>query len=282
MSIRSQILAALRSSSPAAKSAGPIHAEERPQTVDGRLLIGKKVLITGAGKNIGKATALEMAVQGATVYFTDIEATTCCALEQQLKCFQAQSQGFVSDVSKKEDNDSLFEYFKANHITPDVVVNNVGISSAEFLTTFRTNVFGPMHLTGLFLRMMIENNVHGSIIFMTSIHQDTPRTEMTYSSSKAALEMIIKELSLEVAPHGIRVNGIAPGYVAEDGQGNPLPHEYTPLHRTSVTPQYVGRAAVYLASDYFSRYTTGTTLKIDAGLSLVNYFSFIWHRNDGS
>ncbi len=83
--------------------------------------------------------------------------------------------------------------------------------------------------------------------------------------------MIINELALELAPHNIRVNGIAPGAVGEDEEGEPLPHNDTPLHGTKVGPQYVGRAAAYLASDYFSRHTTGTVLKIDGGLSLHHY-----------
>jgi NAD(P)-dependent dehydrogenase (short-subunit alcohol dehydrogenase family) len=83
--------------------------------------------------------------------------------------------------------------------------------------------------------------------------------------------MIIKELALDLAPYHIRVNGIAPGYIDEDKNGNPITHKYTPLYKSSINPRYIGRAAVYLSSDFFSRFTTGTVLKIDAGLSLYNH-----------
>ncbi len=83
--------------------------------------------------------------------------------------------------------------------------------------------------------------------------------------------MIIQELAVDLAPYGIRVNGIAPAWVAEDEQGNPLSQEYHLLHHCSINPRYIGRAAVYLASDYFSKFTTGTIIKIDAGASLYNY-----------
>ena len=84
--------------------------------------------------------------------------------------------------------------------------------------------------------------------------------------------MIVKELAIDLAPHRIRVNGIAPGWVAENEQGLALIHRYVPLHNCSINPRYIGRAAVYLASDYFSEFTTGTVLKIDAGLSLYNHY----------
>lgn len=102
---------------------------------------------------------------------------------------------------------------------------------------------------------------------MTSIHQWVPNGDPAYSASKAALGTVIRELALELAPHGIRVNGIAPGYVNEDEEGRPVPHPDTPLGGVSVAPRYIGRAAVYLCADHFSRHTTGTVIKVDGGLS---------------
>jgi len=271
--IRNRIRAALGGAAPGADAHAPLIAPEPPLLCDGKLLSGKNVLITGAGRNIGKNIALEMATQGANVYFTDVEATRCSALEKELRSAQHCAKGFVSDVTSRGDNDSLAGFLAANGIVPDILVNNVGTDADDFLTTYRTNVFGPAHLTDLISKLMIEKKVAGSILFITSIHQETVRGSIGYSSSKAALPMIIKELAMKLAPQGIRVNGIAPGYVAEDPRGAPVPHKYTPLHGTSVHPRYIGRAAVYLASDYFSRYTTGATLTIDGALSLVNYFS---------
>ena len=138
---------------------------------------------------------------------------------------------------------------------------------------YHINVFGPLDLTQHISQMMIDHQINGSIIFITSIHQWIVRRSAGYSSSKAALGMIIKELALELAPYKIRVNGIAPGYVKEDRDGKPLLHKYTPLHNTSINPCFIGRAAVYLASDFFSKFTTGAVIKIDAGLSLYNHLS---------
>jgi NAD(P)-dependent dehydrogenase (short-subunit alcohol dehydrogenase family) len=91
-----------------------------------------------------------------------------------------------------------------------------------------------------------------------------------YSATKAALGMLVKELAVDAAPYGIRVNGIAPGWVAVDEQGGVLRHLYTPLGQSSIDPACIARAAVFLVSDYHSPATTGAVLTIDGGLSLYN------------
>jgi NAD(P)-dependent dehydrogenase (short-subunit alcohol dehydrogenase family) len=284
MSFKSRLKAALKAfiNPPIApKFVAPKPAPEPSIVIDNQLLAGKKVLITGGGRNIGRSIALEMAKQGANIFFTDLERERCENLEKELSYYPVNSIGFVSNISKTEDNDYLFNYLVENNINIDILVNNVGIQLetskikdfdlGEWHKTFNTNVFGPMYLTKLISQRMVNHHIHGSIIYITSIHQWEIVCWPSYSSSKAALGMIIKELAIELATSGIRVNGIAPGWVGEDEQGNSLRHSYTPLHNSSINPCYIGRAAVYLASDYFSKFTTGTILKIDAGLSLYNH-----------
>jgi NAD(P)-dependent dehydrogenase (short-subunit alcohol dehydrogenase family) len=249
--------------------------------MDNKLLFGKNALITGAGRNIGRSIALEMARQGANVFFTDIDQERCLKLEQELKEDRVKSKGFVSDISKTEDSDALHSFLVQEKIGIDVLVNNVGIQFypddiqnldlSEWQRTFSTNVFGPMYLTKHIAGMMKSSGTQGSILFVTSMHQSVPIKSICYGASKAALGMVVKEMSLELASRGIRVNGIAPGWVLENEQGLPFDFRYAPLHKTSINPCYIGRAAVYLASDYFSKFTTGTVLTIDAGLSLFHY-----------
>ncbi len=249
--------------------------------LENQLLAGKNALITGAGKNIGRSIAIEMAKQGANIFFTDMDIELCTNLEKELSPYPIQARGFVSDISKSEDIDCLYSILSESKITIDILINNVGIQFetiginnldlGEWQKTFQTNIFGPIYLTKLISQMMVSHSIQGSIIFMTSIHQQEVVRWLSYSSSKAALGMIIKELAVDLAHHGIRVNGIAPAWVAEDEQGHPFNHKYHLLHHTSINPDYIGRAAVYLASDYFSKFTTGTILKIDAGVSLYNY-----------
>ncbi len=256
--------------------------EKEPQTVfDNQLLAGKNVLITGAGQNIGRSIALEMAKQGANIYFTDISESKVNNLEQELSQYSVSSKGFISDITKTEDTDLLIEYLTKNSININILVNNVGIqfnkiginqiNLEDWQQIFNTNVFGPIYLTQKISELMISKKSEGSVIFLTSIHQFTIFRESSYSASKAALGMIIQELAIDLAPHQIRVNGIAPGWVKENEDKTPLYHPYTPLYNSSINPDYIGRAAIYLASDYFSKFTTGIVLKIDAGLSLYNH-----------
>lgn len=248
---------------------------------DNQLLAGKNVLITGAGQNIGKSIALEMAKQGANIYFTDIESDRITVLEQELSTYSIQKQGYISDISKTEDSDALYRDLLEKNISIDILINNVGIqfetvgmeniNLQEWQETFNTNVFGPLYLTKLITQTMIEKKIRGSVIFITSIHQEEIVRWPSYSASKAALGMTIQEIAVDLAPHGIRVNSIAPAWVAVAPQGYTLNHKYHLLSKSSIPPCYIGRAAVYLASEYFSQYTTGTTIKIDAGASLYNY-----------
>lgn len=270
---------------PGALKKAVIHIRERePSTVvDNLLLAERNVLITGAGRNIGRSIALEMANQGASVFFTDIDRDRCHALEKELERYKVNSRGFVSDVSKVADIDSMYESLSRDNVRIDILVHNaalhldtVGVRQFdrdEWERTFETNVFGPLYLTKLVANAMVGDQIAGCIIFLSSIHQWTIRSVPSYSASKAALGMIIKELAAELAPFGIRVNGIAPGFVAEEKADGPRYYEHALLHKSSIGPQYIGRAAVYLASRYFSEFTTGTVLKIDDGLSLLNEFT---------
>ncbi len=256
--------------------------EPEPSVVmDNNLLAGKNVLITGAGRNIGRSIAHEMAKQGANIFITDIDNERCKSIENELKQKDANVRGFHIDCSNINELDKLITTMKNEKLHIDVLVNNVGIQSErkpfkeidlkEWHKMFNTNVFGPGYLTKHIAQTMVENRICGSIIFITSIHQSTVSGFPSYSASTAALGMLVKELAIEYAQYKIRVNGIAPGWTREDNSGNTLYHEATPLYKSSINPRFIGRTAVYLASDYFSRFTTGSIIKIDAGLSLHNF-----------
>jgi len=261
----------------------PLQAEvpEPAIVFDNRLLSGKNVLITGAGQNIGRAIALEMAQQGANIFFTELNAERRDQLIQDLQDFPITAEGFFCNSAEPSEIDQLCDTLADKNVMIDILVNNAGVqvekgvlgglTADDWQQTFQTNLFGPIALTKRIAQTMQAQSRSGSILFITSIHQWENIGWTSYSSSKAALGMIIKELAVELAPHGIRVNGIAPGWVAEDAEGNPYRSKYSLLHQTSIKPQFIGRAALFLAVDYFSHYTTGSVLTVDAGMSLCNF-----------
>lgn len=254
--------------------------EPTPISLKEGLLIGKTGLVTGAGSNIGRSIALELAKQGANILFIDIDALKCAQLTQELSAYPIRSQGFTADITNPQDIEQIYEFIIKEQISIDILVNNVGILLEQDHTTFEldlihktfdTNFFGPLLLTKKISQQMIMQQIAGNIIFITSIHQSMVAGWLGYSSSKAALTMAIKELASSLARHNIRVNGIAPGWVIEDQEGIPLKDPASPLYQSSINPDYIGRAAIFLASNYFSRFTTGTILTVDAGLSLYSH-----------
>lgn len=248
---------------------------------DNQLLLNKNVLITGAGENIGRSIALELAKQGANIYFTNIDSVQIEKLNAELSQYSINYQGFIFDITNLENNDQLVNWLQENEIVIDILVNHVGIQYNLFSydkvdisawqKLFNTNIFSPIYLNQKIIKIMIENNVNGSIIFISSIHEEVIFRDASYSASKAAINMIIKEWAVDLAPYQIRVNGVAPGVVKTNPDSSLKYFPYHVLHQSTIDPDYIGRAVLYLASDYFSHFTTGITLKIDAGASLYNY-----------
>ena len=247
----------------------------------GNLLAGQNAFITGAGANIGRAIALEMAEQGANIFFADIDPARVAALEGELRHKAARVQGFVADLSGIAAIEAILAQLKQGDIAIHILVNNLGLtvrapettpeSFARWQRVFDINVLVPLYLSRLVAQSMIEAQIAGSIVFITSVHQWTYFGDQIYSATKASLGLIVEELAVALSPHNIRVNGIAPGRVGEAPDGTPLFHRAMPLYHEQIRPQYIGRAAVFLASDYFSHHTTGAILKVDGGISLFSF-----------
>lgn len=247
------------------------------------LLTGKTVFVSGAGANIGRAIALETARQGAAVFFADKDAARCQNLETELINAGVKAKGFVADLSRESEIERLHAQLQNAGVVVDTLINNVGVVQTEttdsanwwqnWQNIYDINVMGPCYLTKLVVEEMIEKQIFGNVIFITSIHQWEVRGAAAYSSSKAALGMVVRELAMDLAAHNIRVNGIAPGYIQEDENSQVIPHSPTPLGGVSIPPHYVGRAAVYLSCEYFSNRTTGSILTLDSGLSLHNHLT---------
>jgi NAD(P)-dependent dehydrogenase (short-subunit alcohol dehydrogenase family) len=244
-------------------------------------LDGKVVVVTGASKNLGLEIARACSEAGGTVVMV---ARTPDLLEQRRVEVEKDTAGrvlsFAADVSDKAAVDALVDFVHAEFEQIDALVNNAYHSGGTFGThvldisdepwdvTFKANVMGPYWLISRFGKPMLEGR-GGSIINVLSGSAFQPTPQNTpYGATKAALWMMTRYMSQELAPK-IRVNALIPGLTMSDTGGPPegpvTEHlaTLTPMARAG-HPREVAPAAVYLASDA-SSYTSGTALFVNGG-----------------
>jgi len=243
-----------------------------------KFLEGKVALITGGGGGIGWGIALEFAREGAQVMIVDIDQKKGEEVLGEVNKISRGHSFWPLDIRKIENFPDFLHEIYRKYGKIDVLVNNAGINTENtFLTmtpenwdlVYETNVRGHFFFSQAIAERMIEAGIGGSILFITSIHQEVVQGRPHYSSSKAGLAMLVKEMAAELAPYNIRVNGIAPGgiYIERRTEDpNSASQEQTVLlgGRNGI-PRDIGRAAVFLASDYWSRHITGQILTVSGG-----------------
>lgn len=238
-----------------------------------QLFVNKTVLITGGGGGIGWGIALAFAKEGARVIVTDIDDAKGGEVLQWLEKEGKGHKYHHFDVRDIKAIDSLL-----TQVGPiDILVNNAGINTEHgFLTmtpdawddVFATNVRGHFFLSQAVAKQMIKEGKKGVILWISSVHQDIFQGRPHYVASKAAIARLVKEMAVELAPHGIRVVGIAPGGICTKRVLEPTeaPEEATViLSGRNGIPSDIGRMAVALASDRFSRHVTGEVITVSGG-----------------
>jgi NAD(P)-dependent dehydrogenase (short-subunit alcohol dehydrogenase family) len=239
-------------------------------------LSGKKVLITGASRGIGRGIAHIFASSGAHVLLADVLDDEGQQVVDQIQKAGGQADYYHLDVRDIGSHSRLFDQLTSTHNAVDILVNNAGINAQEnflemsfehSLDVFETNLHGPLFLTQLLVKDWIQKSRPGVILFTSSTHSLVPMRKPAYSGSKAALDQIIREMAIELAPHKIRVNGVAPGMISIHGEdASQLDVSQVPLGYKGV-PEDVARTMVFLASDHCA-YVTGDIVKVDGGFSL--------------
>jgi NAD(P)-dependent dehydrogenase (short-subunit alcohol dehydrogenase family) len=254
--------------------------------IDANELAAKRVLVTGGTKGIGEAIVKRLRQAGATV------VTTARSTPENLESPELFVQ---ADISTPESVQKVVKEVIARLNGVDILVNNVGGSSApsggalalsddDWQQAFNDNLFAAVRLDRAFLPSMLEQK-SGVIIHISSIQRTLPLYEATlaYAAAKAALTNYSKGLSNEVAPKGVRVNTVAPGYIetkAAEGLVERLA-EYAgtdldtarqglmdslggiPMGRPG-RPEEVAELIAFLVSDRAS-YINGTEYVIDGG-----------------
>lgn len=251
--------------------------------LDREAFAGKGVLVTGASRGIGRATAVAFARHGASVLI-NYRADEAGARETLNLIEQADGSGFIvqADVADPNAVQQMMNHAEALLPSLDVLVNNAAafsrksfldVSLEEFDTSFHTNVRGVFYLSQLVSKSMVERK-QGNIIHVSSILAALSVPMRTvYSATKGAIESLTRAMALDLVGFGVRVNAISPGLIRTDAMtagfnSTDLLQEvegHIPGGKFG-DPEDIANVAMFLASD-LAGYITGVVLPVDMGLS---------------
>ena len=246
-------------------------------------LTGRVAVVTGGNRGLGRAFAYALAEAGATVAIAarDSEASTRVVADLQRVCPGALS--VPTDVTSRADVQEMLRTVTERLGPVDILVNNAGtcvhrpalqVTGEEWTRVVSTNLDGVWNCCQIVGTQMVQRG-KGVIVNIGSISGmvvNRPQWQPAYNASKAAVHQLTKSLAAEWAPHNVRVNAIAPGYVRTDMSPVDRPefHRYwiedTPMQRCA-TPAELGPTLVYLVSDA-SAFMTGAVLVVDGGYTL--------------
>lgn len=244
-------------------------------------LEGETALITGGGSGLGLAIAHGMVRAGARVVLAGRRAA---ALEAAAAAIGPQAAFVVCDVTRAKNAPRVVAKAEAIFGAITILVNNAGVhlkkpaittSEDEFVGVFSTHVLGAHALSRAVLPGMLRRK-RGSILFIASMASlfGIPNV-FAYTAAKSALVGMVRALTTEVSPSGVRVNAIAPGWIETDMSrkamnGDPSRKRRvlarTPLGKFG-NPEDIGAAAVYLCSPA-AKFVTGVILPVDGGVSI--------------
>lgn len=244
-------------------------------------LDGKTALVTGASRGIGKAIALALAAVGAKVavnYARSAEAAE--AVVKEIADMGGEAIALKADVSKADEVDAMVAAVMDRWGQVDVLVNNAGITRDTLLLRMKPEDWQAvidLNLTGVFLctravsKIMLKQR-SGRIINISSVVGEMGNAgQANYSAAKAGVIGFTKAIAKEVAPRGITVNAVAPGFIATD-----MTHDlkaddilkFIPLGKFG-QPEDVAGLVRFLAADPAAGYITGQVMNVDGGMVMA-------------
>jgi 3-oxoacyl-[acyl-carrier protein] reductase len=239
-------------------------------------------LITGAARGIGRAIALQMAREGATIiinYKSSLDSAN--QLIQEIQQEGGEAHIFQANVAEENDVRRLLRFTEQKCRRLDVLVINAGTVRDQLAAAMSLNQWEEViqtNLRGAFLCIrealpMMMRQKSGSIVLMSSISADRGgRGHVNYVASKGGLNAMTLSLAVELAPKGIRVNAVSPGVILTDmtqrirNLANDEILEQIPLKRFGI-PEEVAQAVCFLASNEAS-YITGEILHVTGGFGI--------------
>lgn len=246
-------------------------------------LSGKVAFVSGAGRGIGRATALALAQAGADVAVNDIHLAN--AEQVAAECRQAGVRARIApaDVSDQQAveqavADAIAEFGQLDIAVLNAVYSDRGpfhqISMEGFHHTLNVTMWGALYLLRAAATHMIERGAGGSIVAISSPHAYTAvPNAMPYNMAKAAVDHMVQTAATELYDHRIRVNTIYPGWIDTPGERKYASEEELQRQARSLPwgrlgqPEEIARGVVFFC-DPASDYVTGSRLRIDGGISL--------------
>jgi 3-oxoacyl-[acyl-carrier protein] reductase len=226
-----------------------------------QLLRNDTALVTGAAQGIGQAIARALEEEGAKVFAVDKKdfdlsrgAGAKSLVETAIARLKAVSI-FVHAASppRREEQTAL------------------AVSEEQWREMLEVQLHSGFLIAQALGRHMRENKIRGRMLFVTSLHAESPRNLPHYSASKAGQTMVMKELARALGPDGIRVNALVPGAFPGAGfMGMPGLVEKIPLKRLG-KPADIAPMAVAMLSEKYGSYMTGASVVVDGGIALYNW-----------
>jgi gluconate 5-dehydrogenase len=245
-------------------------------------LTGKRALVTGGGRGLGRAIAVGLAQHGADVAVTSRTVAELDETAQQVRANERECLVVAGDASQKSEIDRVVGEVASQWGRIDILVNNAGVDAAgpaidytedDYDFVLDVNLKAYFFFAQAVAKVMIANGGGGAIVSNSSIAGDVALKNISaYNISKGGVNMMTRSLALEWAPHGIRVNAFSPAYMEVFMPGAAGEHDeakeqsvrdLTPLARRGRPEELVG-PVVFLVSDA-SSYVTGEVLMVDGG-----------------
>lgn len=243
-------------------------------------LTGKIALVTGGTRGLGRAIAEKLAEQKVNVVVTGVNEERAKQTASEIKsAYKVEALGLGHDVSSEESTKQVVKSVVERFERIDILINNAGVTSDGIVMTMKkenwdkvlgVNLTGAFNCTKFVAKHMLKQK-SGNIVNIASVVGITGNVgQANYSASKAGLIGFTKTVAMELAERGIRVNAVAPGYIATDMTAV-LSEKVTEEMLSKIPmkaygePQSVANAVLFLASD-MSEYITGQVVNVDGGM----------------